>query len=187
MTEVTQQQTPPTLYVDLDGTLVAVDTLVVSLRLLIRRRPWLLPVLPLFVIGGRSSFKERVARRVTVDPSGLPYRPDVLAFLEEEKDRGRTVVLATAAHRLVAQPIADHLGIFEDVIASDDSHNLKGHAKLEAIQRHAGAREFEYMGDSMADLPILRAANAGYLVCPSVRLRKAAGSTCRIERIFEGT
>jgi phosphoserine phosphatase len=185
MTDPSHGQTGPPLYVDLDGTLVATDTLIVNIRLLVRRQPWLAPVLPLFVLAGRSSFKERLASRVAIDPAKLPYRRDVLGFLETEKEGGRSIVLATAAHHLVAGPVARYVGIFDDVIASDRAHNLKGRAKLGAILKHAGGGDFCYMGDSMADLPILQAASSAYLVHPSDRLLKAARESCRIERIFD--
>jgi phosphoserine phosphatase len=185
MSDQTRRETDPPLYVDLDGTLVATDTLIVNLRLLAARRPWMAPLLPLFVLAGRSSFKERVARQVAINPAKLPYRGDVLDFLKAEKEGGRSIILATAAHHLVADPVARYLDIFDDVIASDRDHNLKGHAKLDAIRRHADGGDFSYMGDSMADLPILQAAGSAYLVNPSDRLLKAARASCCVERVFD--
>lgn len=175
---------PVPLYVDLDGTLISTDTLIVNTVALLRRRPWLAPLLPLFVVGGRAAFKERVSSRATIDPARLPYREDVMAFLREEKATGRNLVLATAAHRRVADPVAVYVGLFDDVIASDRGHNIKGRAKLEEIRRHAGG-DFDYMGDSFADLPILQASHRAYLAHPSRRLLAAAKETCRIERIFD--
>ncbi len=172
------------LYVDLDGTLISTDTLLVNTVALLRRRPWLAPLLPLFVVGGRAAFKDRVSRRAAIDPAALPYREDVLAFLREEKASGRVVVLATAAHRRIADPVAVHVGLFDDVIASDGGHNVKGRAKLEEIRRHAGG-DFDYMGDSFADLPILQASTRAYLVHPSRRLLAAARESCRIEKVFD--
>jgi len=185
MTEDTRAHAQPPLYVDLDGTLVATDTLIENVRLLLRRRPWMVFLLPFYILAGRASFKEHVARRATIDPSELPYRGDVLEFLREEKVRGRKLVLATAAHRLVAIPVARHIDIFDDVLATDESHNLKGRAKLAAIRDHAAGGAFAYMGDSRADLPILQAAAAAYLVHPSSGLLTAARSSCRIERVFD--
>ena len=175
---------PVPLYVDLDGALISTDTLLVNTVALLRGQPWLAPLLPLFVVGGRAAFKDRVSRRATIDPAALPYREDVLAFLREEKASGRVLVLATAAHRRIADPVAVHVGLFDDVIASDGGHNIKGRAKLEEIRRHAGG-DFDYMGDSSADLPILQASTRAYLVHPSRRLLAAARETCRIEKIFD--
>jgi phosphoserine phosphatase len=173
------------LYVDLDGTLIASDTLVECVRVVARRRPWLLLLLPFFLLGGRAAFKRRLAGIAEIDPARLPYRGDVIDYLRAEKRSGRTLVLATAAFRSVAEPVAAYLGLFDDIIATDGDENLKGAAKLDAIRRHSGTEDFVYMGDSVADLPILRGARAGILVHPSRRLREAATASCNIERIFD--
>lgn len=170
------------LYVDLDGTLVSIDVFVAGLKTMLRRNPLTLFVLPFMLSGGRPGIKRHVARRVPVDAAALPYRRDVLSFLQEERAAGRTIVLATAAHRVVADAVAAHLRLFDDILATDTGRNLKGEAKLRAIRAHA-AGDFAYMGDSSADIPILRAAAEGYLVHPSPRLR-AAVDTMRIARVF---
>lgn len=175
----------PPLFVDLDGTLIRADTLVLSLRQLAGKRPDACLLLPFLLLRGRAVFKARVARSVFLDPKDLPYREDVLAFLREEKSRGRTLVLATAAHIRVAQAVADHLGLFDGVIATDDSHNLKGSSKLAAILRDAPGGVFDYVGDSEADLPIFRRARESILVCPSSRLLARARETCTVGRIFD--
>jgi phosphoserine phosphatase len=175
----------PPLFVDLDGTLIAADTLWVSVRRLIRAKPWWLFVLPFYVLGGRAAFKGRVARCVDLDPAGLPYRDDVLEFLRNEKKTGREIILATAADHRVADPISRHVALFDAVMASGDGRNLKGSAKLAAILEYTRGSPFDYMGDSMADLPILEAARTAYLVHPTPRLADQAAKTCRVGRTFD--
>ncbi len=178
-------ETLPPLYVDLDGTLISTDTLIESVRILARQRPWMLVFLPFYILGGRAVFKKRLAGLVEIDAAQLPYRRDVLDYLRGEKDRGRTIVLATAAYRSIAEPVAHYLHLFDDVIATDGSNNLKGSAKLDAIRQHCGNRDFVYVGDSMADLPILRAASGGILVHPSRKLREATANGCNIDKVFD--
>ena len=173
------------LYVDLDGTLIAADSLIRCVGLLIRQRPWILPLLPLFLLRGRAAFKDHIARRVSFDPARLPYRPMVQAFLETQRLSGRRLILATASHRLIADRVAEHLDLFDGVIASDRSHNLKGRAKLQAINRHVDGHPFSYMGDSMADVPIFQAARTAILVEPSRRLLAIARRTCQVESVFD--
>ena len=43
---------------------------------------------------------------------------------------------------------------------------------------------FDYMGDSIADLPIFQAARVAILVRPSKRLLKLARTSCRVWRVF---
>ena len=172
------------LLVDLDGTLIDGDTLHLSLAQLTRERPWVVPVLPLMVLAGRARFKEFVSDRVWLDPASLPYRSDVVEFVKRERATARPVVLATAAHRRIADAVAGHLALFDSVIASDGGHNAKGDGKLQAIRAHIGVAEFDYVGDSVADVPVFRAARRSYLVCPGTALSDAVRDGCRVEAVF---
>jgi phosphoserine phosphatase len=172
------------LVVDLDGTLIDGDTLHLSLAALARERPWVVPVLPLVVFYGRARFKAFVSDRVVLDPATLPYRANVVDFVAGERRSNRPIVLATAAHRRIADSVAAHLALFDSVVATDGRHNAKGLGKLESIRAHLGAVEFDYVGDSIADVPIFRAARRSYLVCPAPSLREAVRHGCRVEAIF---
>jgi hypothetical protein len=162
----------PPLCVDLDGTLVAVDTLHYSLLQLVARRPWACGDLPWLAFQGRSHFKKRVSDRICISPDRLPYRPAVLAYVAQERARGRRVVLATAADSRIADAVAEHLRLFDDVLATRPGDNLKGARKRDVIMNRVSVR-FDYMGDSMADLPIFAAARLAILVQPSRRLLAA--------------
>jgi len=155
------------IYVDLDGTLIATDMLWESICLLLRKRPVDALQLPLWLLAGKAGFKQRLATRVASDPTTLPYRREVIEYLEREQQRGREIVLATATHRQVADGIAAHLGFFCDVLATDEGTNLSGDTKLEQIQMHAESRPFEYLGNSSADLPVWERAHRVVLVSPS--------------------
>ena len=58
---------------------------------------------------------------VTLDVAHLPYNRPLLDYLRDEHAAGRKLYLATGADRVLARNIAAHLGIFEDVMASDGS------------------------------------------------------------------
>jgi phosphoglycolate phosphatase-like HAD superfamily hydrolase len=172
------------LIVDLDGTLIDGDTLHLSLWKLLRERLWLLPVLPFVALTGRAEFKRYVSNRVTLPPESLPYRSDVLAFVRGERQGGRPIILATAADRRIADAVSAHLCLFDSVIASDGHHNAKAAGKLESIRAQVGQGDFDYVGDSMADLPVFRAARRSYLVAPGNTLRDAIRVGCRVEAVF---
>lgn len=176
----------PVLVVDLDGTLIAADTLVLSLRRLARRRPWTLPALPFLLLRGRAQVKRWIARRVRLDPASLPWRHEVVTFLRDEHARGRRLVLATAADASIAASVADWLGVFDAVIASDGARNAKGRAKLVMIRDLLGDQPFDYVGDSTADLPIFAAARSALLVAPSPALVAAVRASEGVARIFDG-
>jgi 4-hydroxybenzoate polyprenyltransferase/phosphoserine phosphatase len=171
------------LVVDLDGTLTPTDTLVESVLLLARRRPLDLLRLPLWLARGREVLKSEVARRVALDPGALPYREDLLDYLRAEKAAGRELVLATAAHRSVAAAVAQHLALFDRVLATDGARNLKGANKLAAIREEVGPA-FVYAGDSVADFPVWEGAQAAVLVGASGAVTRAVRTKHPIEKEF---
>lgn len=171
------------LVVDLDGTLTPTDTLVESVIQSIKQTPFNLLRLPFWLLKGRAAFKETISAHTTISAARLPYRVALLDYLHQEKSKGRRIILATAAHRSIAQGVSDHLALFDDVLASDTGRNLKGNVKLEAIREKVGA-EFVYAGDSRADIPLWNAAQAAILVGASVGLAKTVRQRNTIEQEF---
>jgi 4-hydroxybenzoate polyprenyltransferase/phosphoserine phosphatase len=154
------------LCVDLDGTLIASDTMFESLLGCARRRPLALARVPLWLMQGRPALKAHLQEAAPIDPVALPYREDVLAWVASERERGRHVVLATASDRGVADAMAEHLGLFDEVLATEGDCNLKGARKREALDERFGVRGYEYLGDSRADLAVwegaARASTVGF-------------------------
>jgi len=172
------------LCVDMDGTLLATDVLWESLLVLLKNQPLKIFSLPLWLFKGKAHCKRELARRVKLNPAALPYRESVLAFLREEKESGREIILATASDQQAAQSIANHLGIFSAVHASDGQINLAGAHKCRALEAHYGSKGFDYIGNSAVDLPIWQAAAQALLVQPSSRLLKRASQVSSVHRIF---
>jgi 4-hydroxybenzoate polyprenyltransferase/phosphoserine phosphatase len=171
------------LVVDLDGTLTPTDTLVEMIIHLIKQSPLSLFLLPFWLLRGIAYFKARVAAVTLFSASALPYRQDFVQFLVEEKARGRQLVLATAANESIAHAVAAHLRLFDQVIASDSTCNLKGSRKLAAIREKVGDA-FVYAGDSHVDVPIWRAARAAVLVGVPARLSSSVKQSVPAEREF---
>jgi phosphoserine phosphatase len=163
------------LVVDLDGTLIAGDMFYKSLSAALLRNPFI--VLPCigWLRRGRAALKRELALRCRIDFDRLKLHQDVLALLLREKAAGRSVVLATAADALLAEPIAARLRIFDRVIASDGSLNLKGLAKAQALTQ-LFPEGFIYAGDSKADLPVWRRARAVVIVNAKSSVAAAARS-----------
>jgi 4-hydroxybenzoate polyprenyltransferase/phosphoserine phosphatase len=151
------------IIVDLDGTLTRTDTLLECLVQLAKTSPASLLRLPFWLAQGRAQFKAAVAQRTEISVDRLPYCEPLLAYLRQERARGRRIVLATAAHESIAQAVSTHLELFDFVIASAGSLNLKGQAKLAACRESVGEK-FVYAGDSPDDIPVWRASQAAILV-----------------------
>jgi phosphoserine phosphatase len=163
------------LVVDLDGTLIAGDMFYKSLFAALLRNPFILLPCIGWLRRGRAVLKRELALRCRIDFDRLKLHQDVLALLLREKAAGRSVVLATAADALLAEPIAARLRIFDRVIASDGSLNLKGLAKAQALTQ-LFPEGFIYAGDSKADLPVWRRARAVVIVNAKSSVAAAARS-----------
>jgi 4-hydroxybenzoate polyprenyltransferase/phosphoserine phosphatase len=163
--------------VDLDGTLIHTDLLYESVLTLLRQSPMSLLKLPLWLLRGRAYFKQQIAQRVKPDAANLPYNQPLLAELKRERQRGRRMVLVTGSPTAFAKPVADKLGLFDEVLATDDAVNLTGRRKAERLVQRFGARGYDYAGDSYADLPVWSQAREGWTVdAPALALKVASGA-----------
>lgn len=164
------------LCVDLDGTLLRSDVLYESLLALLARNPLYLFLVPFWLLGGKAAVKRQLASRVTLPAETLPYDERVLDILRTTTQRPR--VLCTASDQLLVQPIADHLGVFDEVIASDGRINLSGRNKGEALAQRFGERGFDYMGNGRVDLLVWARAGGAIVVNNGAQLaREAAQQT----------
>ncbi len=164
------------LCVDLDGTLVRTDTLAESVILLAAGMPWRLLWLPFWLLRGRAYLKEQLARLVVPDPATLPYHGPLLEMLRASHQAGRRVILATAAHERIAQSVASHLQCFSGVVATTATVNLKGATKATALVTQYGAKQFDYVGDSAADLPVWRQCREIHLAEGNASLERTLGA-----------
>lgn len=152
------------LVVDLDGTLTLTDTLHEGVVKLLKSRPFDALRLPSWLGAGKARCKREIAARAPLDVSLLPYNELVLDRLRAARAAGRHTVLATASDAAVAHAVAEHLGLFDEVIASEGDNNLSGAAKREALVARFGERGFDYMANSVTDKPVWSTARTAILV-----------------------
>lgn len=173
------------LCVDLDGTLIKTDILVESALALVKSRPQDILRLPLWLSKGKANLKQKIADAVELDVESLPYNQDFLDYLRQEKAQGRKLVLATATNVKFANQISDHLGIFDQVVASDATENLAGKRKLEKLQGLFPNGNFDYAGNGKTDLAVWRGSQHAILVNPEAGVQKAAMKVAEIDKVFE--
>lgn len=175
--DATTNSQPP-LAVDLDGTLIRTDMMWESLVRLLRRNPFAAFLSFFALLRGRAHFKERIAALVQVDPANLPYHEPFLAWLKQQKASGRKLILATASDRHMARPIAAHVGLFDDVMASDGKINLRNAAKRQALTERFGERGYDYAGNSNDDLGVWPGTREAVVVnAPALLAQRAAANT----------
>jgi phosphoserine phosphatase len=171
------------LVVDLDGSLVCTDTLFECVLVLARHPLRLLSALSA-LRHGKARLKEALAGAADLDAALLPYNRELLGYLRAERARGRLLVLATGADRKMAEAVAQHLDLFDRVLASDGRTNLTGRAKLAAIRGSVGDAPFSYIGNSRVDLAVWREAASGIVVNARPRVVRAAARATVIECSF---
>jgi 4-hydroxybenzoate polyprenyltransferase len=175
----------PPLVVDLDGTLVRTDLFLESLFSLLRQAPLSLFALPFWLLKGRAHLKHEIARRVRLDVALLPYRTVLLEYLRVEHGKGRSIVLATASDERLAQQVADHLKLFDSVLASDGRTNLSGERKRERLVSQFGERGFDYVGNGSRDVAVWSSARKAVVVNPNQQLVRAVAKVAEVQSMFE--
>jgi 4-hydroxybenzoate polyprenyltransferase/phosphoserine phosphatase len=174
----------PPLVVDLDGTLIYTDMLHESALRVLRDSPAHTLLIPLWLHKGKAALKRHLASHTDFDPQTLPYNEEVLIWLKTQRSEGRKLILCTASDQSIADSIASHLGIFDEVIASDGTTNLAGKHKAETLVQRFGRSGFDYVGNSNADIAVWEKARRAVVVNASGHLVRKAGEICEIERIF---
>ncbi|HIK34297.1 MAG TPA: UbiA family prenyltransferase [Thermosynechococcus sp. M98_K2018_005] len=157
------------LAVDLDNTLLKTDVLLEliwssfsqSLIQFLKTRSF-----------NRGQIKRKLASFAELDVTVLPYNSEVLQCIQNWRAKGGKVALVTATDQLIAEKIAAHLGLFDEVYGSDGQVNLKGENKARFIVERLGEKNFIYMGDSEADLPVWAVAAKAITVNAPPHLRK---------------
>lgn len=168
--------------VDLDGTLIHSDMLHESVLRLTRDRPLRLFLIPLWLAQGKATLKRAVAKDVVLEPASLPFNLPLIDWLKQQRALGRRLVLCTASDRLLAQPIADHLDLFDDVLSSDGKVNLAGDQKAQLLIERFGEKGFDYVGNSRADVPVWKAARSAIVVNASPGVRSIAIAEGNVEK-----
>lgn len=172
------------LIIDLDGTLIHTDMLHESALRAVRDNPVEALRIPYLLTHGKAVLKRRLAQGGSFDATSLPYNTAFIEWLKQQRSDGRKLILCTASDRLIADAIADHLGVFDEVMASDGVVNLAGENKAAALVDRFGRAGYDYAGNSRADLPVWRHARRAVIVNAPANLARAAADCCEVERSF---
>lgn len=172
------------LVVDLDGTLIHTDMLHESALKVFRDQPLTTIIAPLWLLQGKAVLKEKLAQRLNFDASTLPYNAELLPWLHQQKASGRQLTLCTASDRKIADAVAAHLNLFDDVMASNGETNLSGPNKALALTQRFGLNGFDYVGNSHKDLPVWQQSRRAVVVNGPGGLADKARQLCDVEQEF---
>jgi len=164
------------LVVDLDGTLIRTDLLYESYFSSMTGGVGHHCSVIASLLRGKAQIKAYLSTVSAIDYTTLPYNADVLELIRTAKGQGKKVYLATASDRSHADKVAEHVGLFDGVFASDGVNNLTGRAKAIVLVEAFGEGGFDYVGDRGADIPIWAHARKAFVVSNSGRLAQRAQS-----------
>lgn len=148
--------------IDLDGTLIRSDVLSESAVRYVVANPLRIFTIIYWLLQGKAYLKEKLAEHCPPQVALLPYNTELLEWLKVVRSEGNTIVLVTATHRVVAESVAEFCGIFDEVMATEGSHNLKGQNKAKLLLERYGRDGFIYAGNCHSDLPIWQ-NSCGYI------------------------
>ena len=163
------------LVVDLDGTLIRTDLLIESFFAHVGPDPGRILTLTATALTGKSRLKAEIAKVTGLDAAHLPYDQRVLSLINEARSDGREVYLASASNERYVEEVAAHLELFDGWFGSTESENLSSEVKAQRLVDAFGERQFDYIGDSEADLPVWAAANK----CIGVDLSTSLGTALK--------
>lgn len=181
--DAVQRMTRP-LVIDLDGTLVRTDLLYESYFNTVANGPVHHWAIFRNLLKGKAPLKAYLASVSTLDYKTLPYDAAVLDLISAARREGRPIYLATASDQRHAEAVAEHLGGFDGVIASDGVHNLSSQQKADRLVATFGAKNFDYVGDRAADLAAWSQAETAYAIgARGSVLRKLRQSHGHVEEV----
>lgn len=154
------------LFVDFDGTLQRSDLLWEQLIRILVKKPFALPSLALtLAFKGRACFKNAIAKMIQSAAIQLPWNPEVMAFVKTASATQEVVVL-TAGDEVAVRTALEAEGLSWKVVGSRPPDcNVKGKRKAEILMSLCPNKENSYyIGDSIHDFPVWKAANQGGFV-----------------------
>jgi len=172
------------LAVDLDGTLIKSDMLYESFWSA-ASKDWRSALAAVKALsGGKAALKRALAGASEVVVETLPYNDEVIEYIRAWRTAGGKTALVTASDQGLANRVAAHLNLFDEVHGSDGTNNLKGNNKAAFLASQYGAKAYAYMGDHEADLLVWAGAGRAITVNASADLRaKAVGLGVEVEHL----
>lgn len=179
-----QQCTQIPLCVDLDGTLVRTNTLFEAALSAIKKNPLVIFDIAAAGLRSKAAVKHTIGIYSVMDPKTLPYNAEFLAWLKNQHTQGRTLILATASDKTIADAVAQHLGMFQEVIASTPKRPVSAVHKYNVLTDRFGTKNFSYAGNSNADITVWQCAASAIIVDATEDISRKVRSMVPVEAEF---
>jgi 4-hydroxybenzoate polyprenyltransferase len=81
--------------------------------------------------------------------------------------------------------VADHFGLFDQVLGSDGTTNLSGQHKRDRLVKEFGEKKFDYAGNGRGDIPVWSSARKAILVNVPKDVIDHIARLAEVERVFQ--
>ena len=147
------------LSVDLDGTLIKSDMLHETFWSSFSK-DLLIPFKALIALSKSKAYlKKFLYKNSSLDFNSLPYNYEVIEYINLHRSKGWKIVLVTASTQELAEDISRYLNLFDEVYGSEINKNLIGSTKANFQKEFFGLKNFDYIGNSYADLESWKISN----------------------------
>jgi 4-hydroxybenzoate polyprenyltransferase len=185
----TRAETNLPMVVDLDEALLRIEFFEVFFSLLADRPAAAFAAIRTFR-KDNVAIRNELGRTAVLGLEMLPLNGEVIDFLKAEKSKGRKIYLASGSNRPDVERIANYVGLFDGVFASDDGSNFSGAIKANYLVDAFGERGFDYVGGQSREEPVWQRARAVYLANASpariaaMRARAPYAHAIRAQRLL---
>lgn len=179
-----EQSVQQPLCVDLDGTLVRTNTLFEAALSAIKKNVWVIFPIAAAGLTSKAAVKHTIGIYSVMDSKTLPYNEEFLAWLKKQHAQGRKLILATASDKSIADAVAQHLGIFQEVIASTPKRPISAANKYKVLTDRFGTKKFSYAGNSDADITVWKCAASAIIVDATDDISRKVHSMVPLEAEF---
>jgi 4-hydroxybenzoate polyprenyltransferase len=174
------------LCLSLDGTLTPVRISDEQLLLAAKRSP-----AALWNSLAQSSHSKNAANgsagsSTPIDVNTLPFRSDLLAWLQQERSSGRRLVLVADEDGITAARVAEHLDLFDEIANTDNYQGNPAERTRSALVARFGEHGFDYIGSSVADTIVWDASRRAIVVGDASAGRRI-DRNIEVVRVFPGT
>jgi 4-hydroxybenzoate polyprenyltransferase len=112
----------------------------------------------------------------------LPFRAELLQWLREQHAAGRRLVLVADGDPQLAEQIAVHLGLFDEIARAEGAGSPAERKRRVLVERF-GEHGFDYAGSDASDMIVWEASRAA-LVVGDRGLGERVGLKTRVLRVF---
>ena len=155
---------------DLDGTLINEDMLYLSVKLLLKEKPFRLLLILFRAWRGVSWLKNEIAVHIDITKLNFSVNKKVFDLLKQKKEEGYSCYLISGSNYQLVKSIFNQFELFDNFYGSDSYINLVGSNKLKKIMTLTP--KFEYVGNSNQDIPIWEHADIAYICNSSEKFNK---------------